>query len=95
MSPQNYSTEEIEQIESIISLDRPQKGLNPTFSTRDIVRIDPAYNAIKNAPIHTAERFAGSSCRIYSFFKARNENIYIVETYMGEIDRVFKYSTLF
>lgn len=89
------SQEIINQAEEKISRSEfSPRGLT-SFSVRALADVKPAYNAMKNAPIHWEEGFAFMGLRGYAFFRASDDNIYIIERYMGNLERVFKVTDLF
>lgn len=96
MSNQNNDQDFINQVEEKISNNAFYNGgLTPAFNVRDLSTVDHHYCAIKNAAAHTEEPFAYMGVRAYSFFKSSNDNIYVVERYMGQLGRVFKVTNLF
>lgn len=90
------SQEIINQVEEKISREEfSLPGLSPAFNTRVLAGVKQAYSSMKNAEVHWEEGFAFMGVRGYAFFKSSNENIYVIERYMGKLDRVFKVTDLF
>jgi hypothetical protein len=90
------SQEFINQIEEIVASGIfSVPGVTPCFNVRALDDAKPAYKVVRDAPVHSEEGFAFMGLRGYAFFKASDNNIYVIERYMGKLDRVFLVEDLF
>jgi len=90
------SQEFINQIEEKITRSEfSLPGVTPSFNVHALREVKPAYKVIKDAEVHSEEGFAFMGLRGYAFFKATNNNIYVIERYMGKLGRIFLVEDLF
>lgn len=83
-------------VEEKISNDELIKsGLKPAFNVNDVLNSQKTYKIIYNSEVQTDIQFASMGYRNYCFYKSINNNIYIVEIYMGKSIRVFEVNYLF
>lgn len=93
----SVTQEFIAKVESIIAENKfsRRNGFGPHFNINDTENAVKIYQKMKGDKIHTEKGFSFMGIRGYSFFKATNETIYVVERYVGDAERVFMVEELF
>jgi hypothetical protein len=84
---QKLNTNQIEELENFIIGEETNgyRSRSPCISPKDIKTQYEYFIEITNAPIHSYYIFGCSGMTSYSYYKSKNNKIYIISSYMNDI----------